>query len=164
MFHFIIQNSLTNLNHQLQITNKPQHQLYKHKSLSSDDSLTNSQQDDYQKRSINNKANNLINRSSRHRKRQLYGQTHSRSLEHSSNYISKNPGEQTNESFDEHNNLAGDDTDDDKPVEFSSEIIEAADKVTYITNHMKSENDYEEVFYLYFLKHFIIFEIKKKII
>jgi hypothetical protein len=33
----------------------------------------------------------------------------------------------------------------DRPIEFSPEIIEAADKVTYITNHIKSENDYEEV-------------------
>ena len=32
-----------------------------------------------------------------------------------------------------------------RPIEFSPEIIEAADKVTYITNHIKSENDYEEV-------------------
>jgi len=33
----------------------------------------------------------------------------------------------------------------ERHVEFSPEIIEAADKVTYITNHIKSENDYEEV-------------------
>jgi hypothetical protein len=36
-------------------------------------------------------------------------------------------------------------TDEDRPVEFSPEIIETADKITYITNHIKSENDYEEV-------------------
>ncbi len=35
-----------------------------------------------------------------------------------------------------------------KPIEFSMEIMEAADKVTYITNHIKSENYYEEVSYL----------------
>jgi hypothetical protein len=37
------------------------------------------------------------------------------------------------------------DEDPSKPIEFSSEIIETADKITYITNHIKSENDYEEV-------------------
>ena len=36
-------------------------------------------------------------------------------------------------------------SDTDRPVEFSPEIMEAADKVTYITNHIKSENYYEEV-------------------
>jgi 2-polyprenyl-3-methyl-5-hydroxy-6-metoxy-1,4-benzoquinol methylase len=30
-------------------------------------------------------------------------------------------------------------------IQFSQEIMEAADKVTYITNHIKSENYYEEV-------------------
>ena len=49
-----------------------------------------------------------------------------------------------------------------RPIEFSSEIIEAADKVTYITNHIKSENDYEEVIEfatikpLFFKQEFII--------
>ena len=66
---------------------------------------------------------------------------------------------------DETINQNGDDVDDDfldsRPIEFSPEIIEAADKVTYITNHIKSENDYEEVrkrfgrkypYFLYFTK------------
>lgn len=40
-------------------------------------------------------------------------------------------------------------SDTDRPVEFSPEIMEAADKVTYITNHIKSENYYEEVSLFY---------------
>lgn len=36
-------------------------------------------------------------------------------------------------------------SDEDRPIEFSREILDAADKITYITNHIKSENDYEEV-------------------
>lgn len=36
-------------------------------------------------------------------------------------------------------------SDDDRSIEFSLEILDAADKITYITNHIKSENDYEEV-------------------
>lgn len=30
-------------------------------------------------------------------------------------------------------------------LQFDSEIIDAAEKITYITNHIKNENDYEEV-------------------
>lgn len=36
--------------------------------------------------------------------------------------------------------------------EFTPEILEAADKVVYITNHIKSENDYQEVKFKIFLK------------
>lgn len=36
-------------------------------------------------------------------------------------------------------------SEDEKPMEFSPEILDAADKITFITNHMKNENDYEEV-------------------
>lgn len=38
-------------------------------------------------------------------------------------------------------------SDDDRPCDFSPEILEAADKITYITNHIRSENDYEEVIF-----------------
>lgn len=59
-------------------------------------------------------------------------------------------------------------SDSERPVEFSPEIMEAADKVTYITNHIKSENYYEEVslskiftdpilvfIYLFFQSHYL---------
>lgn len=36
-------------------------------------------------------------------------------------------------------------SDDERPIEFTPDILDAADKITYITNHIKSENDYEEV-------------------
>jgi hypothetical protein len=39
-----------------------------------------------------------------------------------------------------------DKSEDERPIEFSPDVFEAADKVTYITNHIKTENDYEEVF------------------
>lgn len=32
-----------------------------------------------------------------------------------------------------------------KPMRFDSDILDAAEKITYITNHIKNENDYEEV-------------------
>ena len=76
---------------------------------------------------LSNKSPNLVRRAvSSVNKRQLYSQSQSRSLEY-----------------------ALDDTyssdEEDRPIEFSQEIMEAADKVTYITNHIKSENYYEEV-------------------
>ena len=37
-----------------------------------------------------------------------------------------------------------------KPYKFSSEVFETADKVTYITNHIKRENDYEEVSFCFY--------------
>ena len=51
-----------------------------------------------------------------------------------------------------------------RPFEFSPEIMEAADKVTYITSHIKSENYYEEVIrtYLLFQKFKIKFIFKSK--
>lgn len=77
------------------------------------------------KRSSNN---NLVKRVvSNHNRRQQYAQSQSRSLEYA-----------LDDSFN---------SEDDKPIEFSREIMEAADKVTYITNHIKSENYYEEVFF-----------------
>jgi len=41
-----------------------------------------------------------------------------------------------------------DKSEDERPIEFSPDVLEAADKVTYITNHIKTENDYEEVSHL----------------
>ena len=68
-----------------------------------------------------NTPTNLTSRNSRNRRTQFKSQSHSLEYGFDENY------------------------DEDKTVEFSPEIIEAADKVTYITNHIKSENDYEEV-------------------
>lgn len=61
------------------------------------------------------------------RKRQKFRQMQTQSLEYDSNAY--------NTSADE----------DNRPFEFSPEILETADKITFITNHIKSENDYEEV-------------------
>ncbi len=73
-----------------------------------------------------NGSNSLIRRGiSSHSRRQQFAQTQTRSLEYAlDDAIS---------------------SEDDRPIEFSQEIMEAADKVTYITNHIKSENYYEEV-------------------
>ncbi len=49
---------------------------------------------------------------------------------------------------------ASDKSEDERPIEFSPDVLEAADKVTYITNHIKTENDYEEVFALFLIIHF----------
>ncbi len=74
---------------------------------------------------------NLIRRTNfNERRKQFSYSSQSRSLEDALN--------ETTQSDNENSNCA-------KPIEFSMEIMEAADKVTYITNHIKSENYYEEV-------------------
>lgn len=40
-------------------------------------------------------------------------------------------------------------------LQFDSEIIDAAEKITYITNHIKNENDYEEVYIICILNIFL---------
>lgn len=76
--------------------------------------------------SNSNKSPNLVRRAvSSANRRQLYAQAQSRSLEYALD-----------------DSLS---SEDEQPIEFSQEIMEAADKVTYITNHIKSENYYEEV-------------------
>ena len=59
-------------------------------------------------------------------------------LEHTS------PHSRSFEGLQNETNSENEDT-SNKQIEFSPEIMEAADKVTYITNHIKSENYYEEV-------------------
>ncbi len=74
---------------------------------------------------------NLIRRTNfNERRKQFSYSSQSRSLEDALN--------ETTQSDNENSNCT-------KPIEFSMEIMEAADKVTYITNHIKSENYYEEV-------------------
>lgn len=74
-----------------------------------------------------NGSSNLIRRgiSNSHSRRQQFAQSQTRSLEYALDDVVS--------------------SEDDRPIEFSQEIMEAADKVTYITNHIKSENYYEEV-------------------
>jgi len=78
--------------------------------------------------SLNSRSsNNLVKRGmTTNIRRQNYSQSQSRSLENTFDHINS--------------------SEDDQPqIQFSQEIMEAADKVTYITNHIKSENYYEEV-------------------
>lgn len=73
-----------------------------------------------------NGSSSLIRRGiSSHSRRQNFSQTQTRSLEYALDDAVS--------------------SEDDRPIEFSQEIMEAADKVTYITNHIKSENYYEEM-------------------
>lgn len=76
--------------------------------------------------SVNLKRRTNINE----RRKQFQQSSHSRSLEGLQN---------------ETNSENEDSSSSSKQIEFSPEIMEAADKVTYITNHIKSENYYEEV-------------------
>ncbi len=111
-------------------------------------------------------SNKPVNRSSRHRKRQQFERTHSHSVESGASNSNNNAksGSVNRNNSDAYNEYEGavavgpevnTDTDgEEKPVEFSAEIIEAADKVTYITNHIKSENDYEEVLVHFYIKSF----------
>ena len=75
-----------------------------------------------------NTAQTKLSRRNTRSRRQQYAQLHSKSLEYSGT------GEDSPTSDEEN-----------KPIEFSPEIMEAADKVTYITNHIKNENYYEDV-------------------
>lgn len=89
----------------------------------------------------NNTSNNQLNRTLilRNRRERLNRQTiKSRSLE-----CAYDEQDQDDDDDDNDNNSSS--NNNTRQFEFSSEIIEAADKVTYITNHIKSENDYEEM-------------------
>lgn len=66
-----------------------------------------------------------VHKHSSNLKQNLYGQSHS---------LDYDTGLNTSE--DEIN----------RHVKFDSEILDAAEKITYITNHIKNENDYEEVY------------------
>lgn len=73
-------------------------------------------------------AQTKLNRRNTRSRRQQYAQLNSKSLEYCGTGDDSHTSEEENQ-----------------PIKFSPEIMEAADKVTYITNHIKNENYYEEV-------------------